>query len=128
MQVLRTIFWVTAVILILLFILSNVGNSADLNVWPKVGEEPPVIVAGPMWAFALGFFLLGLAPMWLLKRAQGWRLKRRIASLENSLRAASAVAPITEATPALAPLPADAELDPNATPTVNEESHSPNVS
>lgn len=94
MQVLRTIFWVTAVILILLFILFNVGNPADLNVWPEVGEEPPVIVTGPMWAFALGFFLLGFAPMWLLSRAQGWRLKRRIASLENSLRAASAVAPV----------------------------------
>jgi len=94
LQVLRTIVWVTVTILILLFILFNVGNYADLNVWPEVGAEPPVIVAGPVWAFALGFFLLGFAPMWLLKRAQGWRLKRRIASLENSLRAASAVAPV----------------------------------
>lgn len=94
MQVLRTVFWVTVVVLILLFILFNVGNYADLNVWPEVGTEPPVIVAGPVWAFALGFFLLGFAPMWLFNRAQGWRLRRRIASLENSLRAASAVAPV----------------------------------
>ena len=129
MQVLRTIFWVTAVILILLFILFNVGNSADLNVWPKVGEEPPVIVAGPMWAFALGFFVLGFAPMWLLKRAQGWRLKRRIASLENSLRAASAVAPVApgEAAPPLAPSPADAGIDPAGKPSEPEESKSTDV-
>ena len=129
MQVLRTIFWVSAVILILLFILFNVGNSADLNVWPKVGEEPPVIVAGPMWAFALGFFVLGFAPMWLLKRAQGWRLKRRIASLENSLRAASAVAPVTasEAAPSLAPPLAVSDVAPGNSPSEPEESKSPNV-
>lgn len=103
MQVLRTIVWVTLVILVLLFILFNVGNYADLNVWPEVGAEPPVIVSGPMWAFSLGFILLGFVPMWLLSRAQIWRLKRRLASLENSLRAASAVAPVAvpEAPPAL---------------------------
>jgi len=111
-------------ILILLFILFNVGNYADLNVWPEVGAEPPVIVAGPVWAFALGFFLLGFAPMWLLKRAQGWRLKRRIASLENSLRAASAVAPVA--------LP-DPEPEPEAPQAVapaltsSEESNRTNV-
>ncbi len=109
---LRTIVWVTLVIIVLLFILFNAGNSADLNVWPKVGEEQPVIVAGPIWAFALGFFLLGFAPLWLLNRAQVWRLKRRIASLENSLRAASAVAPVvateTASTPAT-PQPASEE-------------------
>ncbi len=94
MQVMRTIVWVTLVILVLLFILFNVGNTADLNVWPQVGEEPPVIVTGPIWAFALGFLLVGFVPVWLLYRAQSWRLKRRIASLENSLRAAAAVAPV----------------------------------
>lgn len=110
MQVMRTIVWVMIVILILLFILFNVGNSADLNVWPKVGNEQPVIVVGPMWAFALGFFLLGFTPMWLFNRAQVWRLKRRIASLENSLRAASTVAPIEAGASAAAspPLPAGA--------------------
>lgn len=98
MQVLRTIVWVTLVILILLFILFNIGNYADLNVWPEVGTQPPVIVAGPMWAFSLGFFLIGFVPMWLLNRAQVWRMKRRIASLENSLRAASTVAPVAPVT------------------------------
>jgi putative membrane protein len=121
-QVLRTVFWVMAVILILLFILFNVGNSADLNIWPKVGEEPPVIVAGPIWAFALGFFVLGFAPMWLLKRAQAWRLKRRIASLENSLRAASAVAPVAEIEASPAPAPPPAEPDPAVAPSPTPES------
>jgi lipopolysaccharide assembly protein A len=93
-QVIRTIVWATLVILIVLLILFNVGNTADLNVWPEVGAEPPVIIAGPMWAFALGFVILGFVPMWLVYRAQSWRLKRRIASLENSLHAAVAVAPI----------------------------------
>ncbi len=100
MQVMRTIVWVTILILILLFILFNAGNPADLNVWPKVGEEPPVIISGPMWAFALGFFLLGFLPMWLLQRALVWRLKRRISSLENSLRAAAAVASVEPPEPA----------------------------
>jgi putative membrane protein len=118
-QVLRTVVWVTLVIVILLFILFNVGNYADLNVWPEVGTEPPVIVAGPMWAFALGFFLLGFGPMWLLSRAQVWRLRRRIASLENSLRAASAVAPAAapEAPPAIeTPQPASEESNRNDVP------------
>ena len=127
MQVLRTVVWVTLVIVLLLFILFNVGNYADLNVWPEVGAEPPVIVAGPMWAFALGFFLLGFAPMWLLNRAQGWRLRRRIASLENSLRAASAVAPVAQ--PEAPPAPALPATDP-AVPNqiANEESKSDDVS
>lgn len=121
MQIMRTIIWVTALILVLLFILFNVGNSADLNVWPQVGNEPPVIIVGPMWAFALGFFLLGLVPVWLLKRAQAWRLKRRIASLENSLRAASAAAAAVEAAPPLPEPPPEPE-------TKTEESKPADVS
>lgn len=127
MQVMRTIVWVTVVILILLFILFNVGNPADLNVWPKVGEEPPVIVTGPMWAFALGFFLLGFLPMWLLFRAQAWRLKRRIASLENSLRAAATVAPVEAAETPVAIEAAPADTAPETTPSDSQEANRTDV-
>ena len=121
MQVLRTIIWVTIVILVLLFILFNIGNTADLNIWPQVGEEQPVIVAGPMWAFALGFLLIGFLPMWLSNRAQTWRLKRRISSLENSLRAASTVAPVETVAPSPTPtaLPDDATV-PDPGPAIEE--------
>jgi lipopolysaccharide assembly protein A len=131
-QVLRTIVWVTLVILVLLFILFNVGNTADLNVWPQVGEEPPVIVTGPIWAFALSFLLVGFLPIWLLYRAQSWRLKRRIASLENSLRAAAAVAPVEKpAAPAVIEAPGpepEPALGVAIPPPESQESKRPDVS
>lgn len=132
MQVIRTIVWATLIILVVLLILFNVGNTADLNVWPEVGNEPPVIIAGPMWAFALGFLILGFVPMWLVYRAQSWRLKRRIASLENSLHAAVAVAPVEPAQtlPSLdaAPEAPDVNAESSETRSPTDESNRQDVS
>jgi hypothetical protein len=50
---------------------------------------------------AVFFFLLGAAPMWLLSKAGRWRMNRRMAALENSVRAG---------TPTSAHVAADAEL------------------
>ena len=53
---------------------------------------------------ALAFFLLGLLPMWLVHRAFRWRTAKRLAAMENSLRATSIApapvhAPVTTAEP-----------------------------
>ena len=128
MQFIRTILWTALVVALVAFIAMN-WKTVPVNFWP-LSDGNYFHFEWPIGLVALLFFLIGMAPMWLLKRAQGWRLKRRIASLENSLRAASAVAPVTasEAAPSLAPPLAVSEVAPVTSPSEPEESKSPNVS
>lgn len=90
MSVARTVAWVVATAILVSFIAMN-WNRAPVNIWPL--ENGYLHFEWPVGVIALIFFLLGVAPMWLVHRTARWRLKRRIASLENSLRAASASLP-----------------------------------
>lgn len=100
MQVFRTVVWIVITILLVSFIAMN-WEKAPVNIWPL--EDSYLHFQWPVGVIALFFFLLGLVPMYLIHRAGRWRQNRRIASLENSIRAAS-----SSVTPAPAP-PADAE-------------------
>ena len=77
MQIIRTIFWVVIAALLVTFIMLNL--------------TPVPVILSPKG-------------LWLLSKASRWRLKRRIASLENSVRAAMP-------TPPLAPHTADDHAD-----------------
>ncbi len=91
MQVMRTVIWIVVTAILVAFMAMN-WDKAPVNFWPLEGDEY-LHFEWPVGIIALMFFLLGFLPMWLLNRAQGWRLGRRVNSLENSLRAAAAVSP-----------------------------------
>ncbi|MFC0202976.1 LapA family protein [Novosphingobium soli] len=97
MQVIRTIAWIVATAILVAFIAMN-WNKVPVNFWP-LQDGNYIHFEWPVGVVALLFFGLGMLPMWLYLRAVRWGLHRRIATLENSLRATSA-APTTTAAPA----------------------------
>jgi putative membrane protein len=90
MQIVRTVFWVVLTAALVAFISIN-WNAAPVNLWPIGGGY--LHFEWPVGVIALVFFLLGLLPMWLFAKAGKWRLKRRIGTLENSVRANAAPPP-----------------------------------
>ena len=97
MQIIRTILWVVATALLVAFIAMNWSDPVAVRFWP-LADGNYLNFQWPVGIVALFFYLLGLVPMWLLAKAGRWRLNRRIASLENSVKAASAGTPAPIAT------------------------------
>ena len=95
MRVIRTVVWIVITALLVAFIAMNWGKS-PVNIWPVEGGY--LHFDWPIGFIALVFFLLGLVPMWLLHKAATWRLNRRIAALETSVRAAIPTPPIATST------------------------------
>jgi lipopolysaccharide assembly protein A len=106
MQVIRTILWIAITAILVAFIAMN-WTTAPVNIWP-LADGNYLHFEWPVGVVALLFFLLGAVPVWLVHRAASWRLKRRIAALENSLHAVSST-PAPVATPTAAPLAPPAE-------------------
>ena len=82
MNIVRTVVWVAITALLVAFIAMN-WDKAPVNFWPT--DNGYLHFDWPVGFIALVFFALGLLPMWLLHRAQRWRLTRRIGALETSL-------------------------------------------
>ena len=87
MQVIRTVLWIVITAILVAFITMN-WTKVPVNFWP-LDDGNYVHFEWPVGVLALLFFLLGVLPAWLYLRAVRWHLNRRIASLENSLRASS---------------------------------------
>ena len=102
MQAIRTIIWVLITIVVVGFVAIN-WTAVPINFWPLSGGKY-LGLTWPVGIVALMGFLLGLLPMWLLHKTAAWLLRRRIGTLENSVRAASVSTP-------LAP-PSSAQNDP----------------
>jgi hypothetical protein len=79
MQIVRTIAWVLILFAILAFSFFN-WNPVEVTLWDNLVLETKVP------ALVIIAFLLGLVPMWLYHRSVKWSLKRRIRSLENSIK------------------------------------------
>ena len=105
MQMLRTIVWMLISAMLVAFIAMN-WTSVPVNLWPL--DTGFLHFDWPVGVVALVFFLLGLLPMWLLAQAGHWRIKRRIASLENAVRASTPAKPAPTA-----PITTPAPLDPD---------------
>ncbi len=84
MQIIRTIVWVTITAALVAFVAMN-WEQAPVNFWPL--ENSYLHVMAPVGLIAIFFFLLGATPVWLLSKAGRWRMNRRMAALENSVRA-----------------------------------------
>lgn len=87
MQVIRTIAWVVLTAVLVAFVAMN-WTHVPVNFWP-LQDGNYFHFEWPVGLVALLFFVLGMLPVWAYLRAVRWRLNRRIASLENSLRATS---------------------------------------
>ncbi len=86
MRVIRTIVWVLLGVALLLFSLNN-WNDVEVKIWEGL------ILQTKLPALVVVSFLVGLLPMWLLHKGARWRLNRRIANLENTVRATTATQP-----------------------------------
>ena len=87
MQVIRTIVWVLLLVALLLFSINN-WQPVEVKIWEGL------VLETRLPALVIVSFLAGLLPMWLLHKGARWRLNRRIASLENSVRSVSISAPV----------------------------------
>ncbi|MDE2301500.1 MAG: LapA family protein [Sphingomonadales bacterium] len=87
MQIIRTIVWIAITALLVAFVAMN-SEQASVNFWP-LANGAYLHLQWPVGFIAIFFFFLGAVPMWLLARAGRWRMNRRLAALENSVRAAS---------------------------------------
>lgn len=84
MQIIRTLIWIVVTAVLVAFIAMN-WERAPVNIWPL--ENSYLQFNWPVGVIALVFFVLGLAPMWLIHRASIWRWQRRVSALEHSVRA-----------------------------------------
>lgn len=90
MQIIRTIVWVVVLLALLLF---SINNWQDIEV--KIWEG--LILQTKLPVLVVSSFLLGLLPMWLLHKGASWRWNRKLGALENTVRAATTVAPVAPA-------------------------------
>ncbi|HSG33997.1 MAG TPA: DUF1049 domain-containing protein [Sphingomonadaceae bacterium] len=86
MQIVRTIVFVVLLFGILVFSWANWDTRISVRIW----EELIVETNAP--ALMIISFLAGFLPLWLLHRSTNWRLKRRIRSLEKSIRDTATIA------------------------------------
>ena len=102
MQIIRTIVWVVVLLALLLFSINN-WQDVEVKIWEGL------ILQTKLPALVVASFLLGLLPMWLLHKGASWRWNRKIGALENTVRAATTVAPVAVATTAAPFEPAQPE-------------------
>jgi lipopolysaccharide assembly protein A len=114
MQALRTILLLALTIVLVAFIAIN-WVTVPVNFWP-LADGNYLHFEWPVGFIVLLAFLAGLLPMWLLSRASKWHANRRIATLQNTVAAASVSAPVAVATSTQ--LEAEAAPPPAQEPTI----------
>jgi uncharacterized integral membrane protein len=93
MQIIRTIVWIAITAALVAFVAMN-WEQAPVNFWP-LENGAYLHLQWPVGVIAIFFFALGALPMWLLSKAGRWRMSRRMAALENSVRAGAPAPPLT---------------------------------
>lgn len=92
MQLIRTLSWILATIILVSFIAMNSAlmgsESVSVRFWPLENGNW-VELHWPVGFIVLASIAVGFLPMWLLHKGARWRLKRRIGFLENTVRSAS---------------------------------------
>ena len=82
MRFLKTLIWVTVLVGLIVFATNN-WEPVSISLWGglRLDTKLPALV---VLAFMLGFL-----PLYILHRAQVWRMKRRIMTLEGNQRTVS---------------------------------------
>jgi hypothetical protein len=121
-QIVRTIIWVMILTGIMLFSFLN-WKPVEITLWDEF------IVETKVPALVILAFLVGLIPMWLYHRSVKWGLKRRIRSLEASIKSTALArqndapaSPDTIATPVEKPGDNPAEAGDTLSPAAPSES------
>ena len=96
MQMIRTLLLLLIAIALTAFVAIN-WDTVPVRFWPA-GQGEYLKFDWPVGFVALFFFVLGMVPMWLIHKGAAWRLKRRIGTLENSLKANTVGAPTATGT------------------------------
>tara|TARA_R110001599_G_C11770573_1_gene611334 strand:- start:59 stop:403 length:345 start_codon:yes stop_codon:yes gene_type:complete len=107
MQFIKILFWVLLLVATFIFWWTNEARaSLDLGA---------AVVEARVSTFVVGAFLIGFLPTWLLLRGSKWRLSRRIKTLEDAAKPATATAPAASRAPtptaATEPAPAVSSVD-----------------
>ena len=91
MQFIKILFWVLLLVATFIFWWTNEARSSlDLGA---------AVVEARVSTFVVGAFLIGFIPTWLLFRGTGWRLRRRIRTLEEAAKPAPVPAAATTRSP-----------------------------
>ncbi len=107
MQFIRTLIWALFTGVLVAFVAIN-WAPVRINVWPDSSDYQGYIhLQGPLGLLILLIFALGWLPTWLIGIAGRWRLRRRLATLENAVRVhpAESVSPPPAAPPLSTPSP-----------------------
>lgn len=110
MQLIRTLLLLIVTVALVAFVAIN-WHTAPLNLWP-LQDGNYVHFEWPVGFIVLVSIALGFLPMWLLHKGARWRLQRRIAFLENTLKSASQSDP----TPIATSTQLEAREEPSAPP------------
>jgi len=108
LQIIRTIVIVLIAAAISAFVAMN-WTVVSINILPNWQNGTPatpgaaqatayVSLHWPLGMVVVVAFLCGLVPMWVMSKAGRWRLKRRIATLENTVRATTPTPPLATST------------------------------
>lgn len=107
MGAIRSILLILLTIALVAFIAINWAK-VPVNFWP-LEDGTYLHFEWPVGFIVLISFVAGVVPMWLLHKGARWQLNRRIANLENSVRAVSTSAAVAApATTTSATTPLDA--------------------
>lgn len=101
MQFLKTLFWVILAVAVVLFASANWNTIVTVNLWSGLQADIKLPV------LAIGAFLLGFLPTFIVYRARVWGLSRRLESQGQTHVANAPVMPMR-------PPPAPPEAEPRA--------------
>ena len=95
MQIFRTVLWVLILVAVATFVAMN-WTVVPINLVPgTLSANGPasgtgaIGVSGPLGVIVLLALLAGAVPTYLVAKAARWRLHRRIAALENTIKAST---------------------------------------
>jgi uncharacterized integral membrane protein len=102
MQIIRTALWVLIAVIASVFVAIN-WDVVPINLIPSMvtgngSNGSHIGVTGPLGVVILIAVLFGAVPTYLYGKAARWRLKRRIATLENTVKATTPTAPLATST------------------------------
>lgn len=99
MQIFRTVLWVLIMVAVVTFVAIN-WTVVPINLVPgalsingsangSTNGTGAIGVSGPLGVIVLLALLAGAVPTYLVSKAARWRLNRRIATLENTIKAST---------------------------------------
>jgi hypothetical protein len=84
MGFLKAVFWMLVLLFLVSFTLVNINNEAPITIFPT-SVKPDYLIRVP--SLAIGSFLLGFVPYFLLHRFTRWSLRKKLSQAKRELEA-----------------------------------------